>query len=65
MPYHVHHTIQIMMAVCVDNERLPLPDTVPSEMAELPEIIRACWQANPADRPTFEVVVQWLSRDSS
>ena len=52
---------QIIAAIMLDKRlQLPDPSSVPAEMAELPQLICACWQASPEERPTFEEIVMHL-----
>ena len=46
--------IQIVTAIIVQNQRLPLPATVAPEMAGWPELIKACWHNRAEQRPKFK-----------
>lgn len=52
-PFEGMTAFQIMNAVCQNNQRPPISDDVPEGLRNL---MKACWEQNPADRPTFEEV---------
>ncbi len=56
-PFHPMERDQILLAVAVDNLRPDMPATVPVAWRSL---IENCWQTDPAERPVFKDIVEWL-----
>jgi len=56
-PFEGLNAVQVVMAVAVEKQRLPIPANISKNLNRL---ITACWQENPDDRPTFDQVIQTL-----
>ncbi len=56
-PFHPMERDQILLAVAVDNQRPDMPASVPVVWRSL---IENCWQTDPAERPVFKDIVEWL-----
>ena len=58
LPYKDMNPAQVISAVISQQLRPPIPDDAPPKLAEL---IRKCWDADPAQRPSMTRVVMQLS----
>ena len=54
------HTLQVMFQVAFLKLRPPLPPYCPPFFAHL---LTACWLDDPAQRPPFTAVLQWLEEE--
>ena len=53
------HPMQIIFAVGVQGQRLPVPDACPALMSDL---LHACWDESPDGRPAFAVLEEQLRK---
>lgn len=52
------HILEMKAAICNEGLRPTVPGDTP---ADLKELLAACWQRNPADRPDFKQVAKTIS----
>ena len=57
VPYLGMQPIQIVSAVVTENQRPPIPSSMPHDQASL---IRSCWDLNPRIRPSFDDILSRL-----
>jgi hypothetical protein len=51
---HLTSPVQIIFAIAVQHDRLPIPDDCPPQVAQL---MRSCWAPSPEERPPFAAML--------
>jgi len=52
--------MQVIFAVGVQKQRLPVPPHCPTFLARL---MADCWRENPQDRPSFATISNWIEEE--
>ena len=61
-PYEGMGPLEVVLAVTSQGYRHPIPSEVPSWFAEL---LKKCWNENPDDRPSFNVIFDTINKNVS
>jgi hypothetical protein len=52
--------MQVIFAVGVQKQRLPVPPHCPTFLAKL---MADCWRDDPSDRPSFSIILNWIEEE--
>lgn len=52
--------MQVIFAVGVQKQRLPIPPHCPTFLAKL---MADCWRDDPGDRPSFSIILNWIEEE--